>query len=103
MRKIDRFAHYILKDKKPVMVDLMTWARFFEGKFVDGKWISDRIVKHTYVYDTLVSTVFLGLDHNWDDDGPPILFETMVFGGPAEKGGGMQDRYATWEQAEEGP
>lgn len=27
-----------------------------------------------------VSTVFLGINHNWEA-GPPILFETMVFGG----------------------
>lgn len=26
-----------------------------------------------------VSTVFLGLDHNYSADGPPILFETMIF------------------------
>lgn len=28
-----------------------------------------------------VSTVFLVLDHGWDD-GPPVLWETMTFGGP---------------------
>jgi hypothetical protein len=28
-----------------------------------------------------ISTVFLGLNHNYHDDGPPILWETMVFGG----------------------
>ena len=44
----------------------------------------------------MVSTVFLGLDHNWNG-GPPILFETMVFGGPHNE---YQERYATWDQAE---
>jgi hypothetical protein len=28
-----------------------------------------------------VSTVWLGLDHNWWPDRPPLIFETMVFGG----------------------
>lgn len=28
-----------------------------------------------------VSTVWLGVNHNWADDGAPSLFETMVFGG----------------------
>lgn len=28
-----------------------------------------------------VSTVWLGLNHNWSPDGPPLIFETMVFGG----------------------
>jgi hypothetical protein len=31
--------------------------------------------------DVEVSTVFLGLDHGWSQDGPPVLFETMIFGG----------------------
>ena len=39
-----------------------------------------------------VSTVFLGMDHNWRREGPPILFETMVFGG---RYAGLQLRYAT--------
>jgi len=42
-----------------------------------------------------VSTVFLGLDHAFGD-GPPVLFETMVFGGPLD---GEQDRYCTWDEA----
>lgn len=26
-----------------------------------------------------ISTVWLGLDHRYDDDGPPLIFETMSF------------------------
>lgn len=26
-----------------------------------------------------VSTVFLGLDHQWQPDAPPLVFETMIF------------------------
>jgi len=46
-------------------------------------WSStDRIVAKTDIDGEVeVSTVFLGLDHAvWD--GPPMLFETMIFGGP---------------------
>lgn len=46
-----------------------------------------------------VSTVFLSLDHNWFDDGPPILFETMIFDDYED---GAQWRYSTWEEAEAG-
>lgn len=46
-----------------------------------------------------VSTVFLGLDHNWTDHGPPILFETMVFDDYDRP---YQQRYSTWEEAEIG-
>jgi hypothetical protein len=31
-----------------------------------------------------VSTIFIGIDHRVYGDGPPILFETMIFGGPQE-------------------
>ena len=39
-----------------------------------------------------VSTVHLPTDHNFALGGPPLIFETMVFGGPAD---GYVMRYAT--------
>ena len=58
-----------------------------EGRFVD----------HTTVGESEVSTVFLGLDHQFGK-GPPILWETMVFGG---KHNHDQDRCSgSREQAE---
>jgi hypothetical protein len=56
-------------------------------------------VAKTKVGDAEVSTVFLGLDHGWEVDAPPILFETMVFGGVLDQ---EQVRYATWAEAESG-
>lgn len=51
-----------------------------------------------------VSTVWLGLDHNYMGQGPPLIFETMVFGTDPrlpwwEE---WQQRYATREGAEKG-
>jgi hypothetical protein len=69
---------------------LLTWARWFED--------FDRHVRQTVQGDITVSTVFLGLDHQFGD-GPPLLFETMVFGGAHN---GAQERYSTWEEAEKG-
>ncbi|MCK4858907.1 MAG: hypothetical protein KAT58_13115 [candidate division Zixibacteria bacterium] len=44
-----------------------------------------------------VSTVFLGLDHNFSGEGHPVLFETMVFGeSPLAD---EQERYCTWDEA----
>ena len=43
-----------------------------------------------------VSTVWLGMDHNWTEDGPPIIFETMILGGRYDQ---EQIRYSTEEQA----
>lgn len=49
--------------------------------------------------DPLLSTVFLGLDHSWDPNGPPILYETAVCrDGEWEE----LDRYATREEAAAG-
>src|SRR5690606_15935421 len=62
--------------------------------------IMDRCVDRTLVFsNVLVSTVFLGLDHSFSDNDPPLIFETMVFGGPLD---GDQIRYSTWEQAQSG-
>jgi hypothetical protein len=45
--------------------------------------------------NVIVSTVFLSINHQWRD-GPPILFQTMVFGGKLD---GLQYRCSTWKQA----
>lgn len=45
-----------------------------------------------------VSTVFLGVDHNFFG-GPPLLFETMVFGGKHDL---VDARYTTWALADTG-
>src|SRR5580692_3419733 len=68
-----------------------------------GRWSedrrNDRIVKQEAVLGICwVSTVFLGLDHNFFGDGPPILFETMAFW--AGEHGEEQDRCSTWLEAE---
>lgn len=84
--------HYILDENhNPVPVDLFTWATAFED-------MPNRIVKQTTcaASTSWVSTVFLGLDHSFSSNGPPVLFETMVFGGAMD---GYQDRYCSWDQA----
>ncbi len=85
---------YILQDRKPVIVtDPETFARFMAD-------MEARRVELTKIDDSIeVSTVFLGIDHNHSGSGPPVLFETMVFGGPYDD---TQDRYCTWEEAESG-
>jgi hypothetical protein len=51
----------------------MQWALLFEQT-------EARIVGQTRtLYGEKLSTVFLGLDHNYSRTGPPILFETMLF------------------------
>jgi hypothetical protein len=57
--------------------------------------------KYRQVTDTdsaQVSTVWLGLDHQFGD-GPPLIFESIVFGGALDQ---EMDRYSTWREAQNG-
>ena len=85
---------YILENGEPKEATMEEWAA----------WVGDayRTVKKTLVtvegVDVTVSTVFLGLDHNWCNEGPPILWETMIFGGVNDH---FQERYSSKEEAVE--
>lgn len=69
---------------------LMEWAEWMET--------ADRIVAKEVIGNKRVSTVFLGLNHNYGE-GPPLLFEAMIF--PMDS---YADEYcdhcSTWEEAE---
>jgi hypothetical protein len=83
---------YILDGHQVVPCDdILDWGHWFET--------ADRIVKKTTVGESEVSTVFIGLDHRFQGGGPPLVFESMVFGGPQD---GDQERYSTWGEAERG-
>lgn len=71
--------------------DVFEWGAFFED-------FKKRRVAQTNVGDANVSTVFLGIDHNFSG-GVPLLFETMVFGGPHDD---ATFRYPTWAAAKRG-
>ena len=80
---------YTLDNRKAVPCDLHTWVALMQDH-------AFKRVAETTIGPYRVSTVFLGLDHAFGG-GPPMLFETMAFGGPL---GEEQDRCSTWEQAE---
>ena len=81
---------YILDGKNAVLCnDLIKWGTWFET--------AERHVGHEIRGDIRVRTVFLGLDHQFGD-GEPLLYETMIFGGPHDD---YQERCSTWEQAEQ--
>jgi len=88
-------SFYVLdEDKNPVPCDdTKEWVRFMEN-------LENKVVRKTTIENEIenieVSTVFLGIDHSFSSDGPPILFETMIFGGPTDQ---EQWRYVTWEDA----
>ena len=81
---------YKLVDKKPVRCCL------------DDYGIWENTNTRNLAYDTIgkinISTVFLGLDYQFGG-GPPILFETCIFGRDRH---GEITRYCTYEEAIEG-
>jgi hypothetical protein len=89
--------HYILKGRVVVPCEnWMAWALWFGG--TDRAVARDDIVREDA--DTVtISTVFLGHDSQADSSSPPIVFESMVFGGPLN---GQMQHYCTWDEAERG-
>jgi hypothetical protein len=88
------FKLYVLDaDNRVVEVfDFVTWGKYMEG--------GNRHVAWTQITsETKVSTVFIGIDHRIYGNGPPVLFETMIFGGPLDE---YQWRYASYDDAEVG-
>ena len=57
----------------------------------------DPQIADDHLDEVRVSTVFLGMDHNSDSGGRPLLFETMIVGGVLDK---FRMRCTTYEDAE---
>jgi hypothetical protein len=86
-------GHY---DRAGKRITLRQWG---ELKYQDPDY---HRVALTIVGEAKVSTVWLGLDHRMtvlDGGGPPIIFETMIFGGPHDE---EQWRYSTEVEARAG-
>lgn len=79
---------YFDKQGRPISRD--EWAK----RFANFDW---KRVARTELFggSVMVSTVWIGLNHQFGD-GPPLIFETMVFGGPLD---GHDMRYSTEGQA----
>ena len=83
---------YILnKDNVPVRMEMLAANIWLMAE--NKKVALDKVNGKT------ISTVFLGLDPSYGD-GPPMLFETMIF--EAGEVVGEMDRYSTWDQAVDG-
>lgn len=87
--------YYLLtKDRQVVECPgLIEWGMQFDS--------TSNQVARTVLGNTVVSTVFLGLDHRgWYGEGAPVLFETMIFdkGQPRD----YQERYCSFAQAHSG-
>ena len=81
--------NYILDGHTPIVEDdVIKWSVWF------GE--TDRRVDETIVGNVYISTVFLGIDHNFDEKDKPMIFETMICGGKHDE---YQTRCSTWDEA----
>lgn len=83
--------YYIECDGQMVPADLMEWGIWFDNS-------EARRVAITHIDDVNVTTVGVGLNYQFGD-GPPLLYETTVFGGTLDE---EQARYTTREEAVKG-
>lgn len=77
------------------MNQMMEWLRDHGVE----EWQERKRVTLDTVDGVDISTVFLYHNHSFLPTEPPILYETMVFGGPLDQ---AQQRYSTWDEAIEG-
>lgn len=76
-------------DHQPIPATMLQWAEQLSD-------INARIVRKSRIGEVEVSTVFIGLDHRWLGKGPPLIFETMIFGGAQDS---TTWRCSTWDEA----
>jgi hypothetical protein len=93
MCQTGRSIFYMLEGHTPVAVSPLD----FMGS--DVRKQQGWRVARTLLGEVEVVTTFLGVDQSMVPTGPPLLFETLVFGGKVD---GVYDRYPTWEAAERG-
>lgn len=93
LKEVDK-GHYFDKQGKPIE-DIMTWGKLHS----DEKYM--RIGMTKFSDNSFVSTVWLGINHNFCGVGDPIIFESMYF--PTEQQlEEWQERYCTEEEAKTG-
>ena len=87
--------YYILKNGEPHQTtDIMVWGQWMEH--------ANRKLALDVIDDVRISTVFLGLDHSFGREGPPMLWETMTFAPLIHELDGKQARYRSREAALKG-
>lgn len=80
----------LYRDRQGNVISMEEWSRLLGD--MEYKRVAYDEIPDT---DIRISTVWLGLNHQYGD-GPPLIFETMVFGGPNDE---SMWRYSTEEEA----
>lgn len=122
VKQYDARPRYYDMEGNPI-ADTLTWAMMFESddrqigrtEYLHPPlvlikrytwWLARCVWKYVMTWERmpkraagriLISTVWLGIDHNFMMEGPPLIFETMVFDG--NFGDRYCERYATKDEA----
>lgn len=90
--QVDKILRPRWFDRQGNRISFRSWVELHE----DVDYVR---VAHDEVDGIEVSTVWLGENHRFVGEGPPIIFESLVSGGPS---GGAGARYCTEAEAMEG-
>ncbi len=83
-------------NKKGEKITIKEWEILSQDK--DYKLIKQEELKD----GKFLSTVWLGLEHGFDQEGNPLIFETMLFPKKGDWGELDMERYSILEEAEKG-
>jgi hypothetical protein len=82
-------GHDVYFDRQGRPMEMLDWAQ----KHEDDDY---RTVAQHWVRGWMVSTVWIGINHNFTRQGPPVIFETMIFA-PKDVTVGRED----WEDGDD--
>lgn len=82
-------SDYYNRQGKEITID--EWYKLFTEEY--------KRIARDKIGESDISTVWLGLDHGWEDNSAPVIFETLVFNGPLD---GVMEHYSTEEEAIKG-
>jgi hypothetical protein len=89
--------YYLEKDHSSRSCPLDEWS----SQLRDMNKNDTKHVAHDKIDNYIISTIWLGLDHNYFG-GRPMLFETMIFKDNKSFEDIYMDRYFTWDEALKG-
>jgi hypothetical protein len=86
------------KDKNAIPCSIDEYVEYMKEMYrTDTKHVALDTIK-----GMKISTVFLGINHQWGNSNIPLIFETMVFDNMTDFCEIYLRRYSTWQEAEEG-
>lgn len=82
------------ENKNAIPCEVLEWGEQLEEMSISGA----KIVANEEVNGKIISTVWLGVNHSYNDGFPPLIFETMIFEGDS-CWDIYCDRYSSWDEA----